>query len=235
MAWGFNRVGAGPWSHKNPLQLQQEPAVVLMQGGGFQVDNQPTRSGHIVDAIIETCGQVASTIARLGAGLIGAAYGPLATQYLAEHRPALRHFIGDLAQRLFPEPAVVTDAPSCVDIALRRTADGCLSLHLLNLAEAQRDSAHQSPDFIPPIGPIAVRMALPEKPLQVTWQPGANPSTGPGRMVSCRPRSRRCTYTARWSSNDTERVAVAFPLSRLKRRRLPLPGRGGAVAKRPRG
>ncbi|MCD6359841.1 MAG: hypothetical protein J7M38_03185, partial [Armatimonadetes bacterium] len=24
MAWGFNRVGSGPWSHKNPLQLQQE-------------------------------------------------------------------------------------------------------------------------------------------------------------------------------------------------------------------
>jgi hypothetical protein len=373
MAWGFNRVGSGPWSHKNALQLQQEAAVVLMQGGGFQVYNQPTRSGHIVETVIETCGQVAdfcrarqevcfrsetvpqvavvlpsvemterstrvwhtggtraelegtlhamlelgysvdllaehqlsgrladfplvvlpdcsrladgfaeelveyvraggsllligphaaemfaahlrvkfpdaavsrseaaagsvgwdgswqagastdaadevpahvrssfgagmcnglwrrveldgaeavgyrwptfdtrgegeiaSTVAPLGDGLIGAVYGPLATHYLSEHRPALRHFIGDLAARLFAEPAAQTDAPSCVDIALRRTTDSRLSLHLLNLAEAQRARSFQSPDFIPTLGPIQVRMLVSEEPSSVTWEPSGD-------------------------------------------------------------
>jgi hypothetical protein len=37
----------------------QEAAVVLMQGGGFQIYHQPTRSGLIVDAIIDQEGQVA--------------------------------------------------------------------------------------------------------------------------------------------------------------------------------
>jgi len=371
MAWGFNRVGSGPWSHKNPLQLQQEAAVVLMQGGGFQVYNQPTRSGHIAQSVIDTCGlvadfcrerqdvcfhsttvpqvavllpsvdmtersarvwhtggtraelegtlhamlelgysvdllaehqltgrlgdfplivlpdcsrlahgfadelvqyvraggslllagprvaglfadhlgvtfadegvagagaaagsvgwdgswqagkptgsddvtpahvlssfgagmcnglwrsvqpsgaeavghrwptfdtrgegEVASTITPLGDGQIGAIYGPIGLQYLDAHRPALRHFIGDLAERLFAEPAVSTDAPSCVDVALRHTADGHLSVHMLNLAEAQRDPAHQSPDFIPTIGPITVTLRVANEPGSVTWQPG---------------------------------------------------------------
>lgn len=47
MAWGFqdagsNKVGA---VHKPALQLQQEAAVVLAQGGGFQVYYNPSRAG----------------------------------------------------------------------------------------------------------------------------------------------------------------------------------------------
>ncbi len=49
MAWGFvsNRANpAGP-IHKPAAQLQQEAAVVVAQGGGFQIYYQPTRAGHI--------------------------------------------------------------------------------------------------------------------------------------------------------------------------------------------
>jgi hypothetical protein len=58
MAWGFNWVGGQGHCLKPALQLQQEAAVVLMQGGGFQVYYQPTRSGYIVPEIIQTMGEV---------------------------------------------------------------------------------------------------------------------------------------------------------------------------------
>jgi len=59
MAWGFDKGKDQDWSIKTPIQLMQEAAVVLMQGGGFQIYHQPTRSGHIIDAIIDQEGQVA--------------------------------------------------------------------------------------------------------------------------------------------------------------------------------
>jgi len=59
LAWGFDRSKDASWSLKTPIQLMQEAAVVLMQGGGFQVYHTPTRSGHITPAIIEQLGRVA--------------------------------------------------------------------------------------------------------------------------------------------------------------------------------
>jgi hypothetical protein len=59
MAWGFDRGKDQGWSLKTPLHLMQEAAVVLMQGGGFQVYNQPTRSGFIIPSIVEQLGRVA--------------------------------------------------------------------------------------------------------------------------------------------------------------------------------
>ena len=59
MAWGFNKGDHLRWSLKTPVHLQQEASVVLMQGGGFQIYNTPTRGGHISETIIETLGQVA--------------------------------------------------------------------------------------------------------------------------------------------------------------------------------
>jgi hypothetical protein len=54
MAWGFQQ-GGGPkpgYTHKPAVQLQQESAVVLAQGGGFQIYYQPTRAGHLDDILI---------------------------------------------------------------------------------------------------------------------------------------------------------------------------------------
>jgi hypothetical protein len=59
MAWGFDRGRDQGWSLKSGLHLQQEAAVVLMQGGGFQVYNQPTRRGYLIPSVIEQLGQVA--------------------------------------------------------------------------------------------------------------------------------------------------------------------------------
>ena len=113
----------------------------------------------------------ASTIASRGKGLIGAIYGPASLAYFRTHHPFLRVAIGELAGRLFPDPAVKVDAPACVDIALRRTADGRDCLHLLNLSSAQRAEDFIATDHIPPVGPIAVRLKLDYRPKGVQWVP----------------------------------------------------------------
>lgn len=115
--------------------------------------------------------QVAATLAAHGRGQVAAIYGPLALAHFRSHAPALRGVVADLAARLLPEPAVTVDAPPCVDVALRRTAAGQLCLHLLNLANAQRADRFHATEFVPPIGPIGVTLAVAEEPGNVTWEP----------------------------------------------------------------
>ncbi len=52
MAWGFDKGKDLGWSLKPAVHLMQEAAVVLMQGGGFQIYHQPTRSGRLVEPVI---------------------------------------------------------------------------------------------------------------------------------------------------------------------------------------
>ena len=60
MAWGFDKNRDLSWSIKPAVQLMQEAAVALMQGGGFQVYHTPTRSGFIAPAIIDQLEKVAA-------------------------------------------------------------------------------------------------------------------------------------------------------------------------------
>jgi hypothetical protein len=116
-------------------------------------------------------GEVAATLAEHGKGRIAAIYGPVALAYHRTHQAALRRFIGDIAARLFPRPAVKVSGPPCMDVHLRRTRTGQLSVHLLNLAEAQRADRFLGGDFIPPVGPIEVEMKAPKRPQRVRWVP----------------------------------------------------------------
>jgi len=61
MAWGFQSARGNPVGplHKPAVQLCQEAAVVLAQGGGFQIYYQPTRAGRIDDRHIEVMARVA--------------------------------------------------------------------------------------------------------------------------------------------------------------------------------
>src|SRR4029453_3334895 len=84
-------------------------------------------------------GEAAATINHDGQGQIGAVYGPLPSVYFCTHHRALRRFIGEVMRQLFPDPAVRVNAPSCVDIALRRTPKGKPSPHLPHLADRKRN------------------------------------------------------------------------------------------------
>lgn len=116
--------------------------------------------------------EIAATVNRYGAGEVAAVYGPVADRYFHSHHPALRSWIRRLAERLFPEPAVKTDAPSCVDLALRRTAKGELCIHLLNLANMPVSNRRAYAEYVPPIGPIRLGILLDSRPSAVVWEPG---------------------------------------------------------------
>jgi len=345
MAWGFDKGKDQGWSIKTPIQLMQEAAVVLMQGGGFQVYHQPTRSGYIAEAIIEQEGQVAdfcaarkeasfksrtvpqvalllsseahwdasdrvyapwggefdelegalhvllelhysvdilaehqlagrldefplvvvpdshkltddfkaallkyaerggsllllgekcarlfepalgvkfvgaaqnvsgelatpggpisiggpwqeaesttakavglryatrdtrkeakmaATIASCGKGKIGAVYGPIADIFFKSHHPYVRQLIGQIAKELFPEPAMLVDGPAAVEVALRTTSDGKLSLHLLNRSNLPLPDRYNFTDYIPAAGPFTVRLKTGVKPKKVVLVP----------------------------------------------------------------
>jgi hypothetical protein len=116
-------------------------------------------------------GQIAATVNAFGKGHVGAVYGPVASVYFRSHHPWLRDFIGGLAEDLFPEPAVTVDGPPTLDIALRRTADGRLSVHLLNTAGRPLPDRYGFTDFIPPLEGITLTIRTEARPRSVTWVP----------------------------------------------------------------
>ncbi len=117
-------------------------------------------------------GQVAATVSTFGKGQVAAVYGPLPLIYFRCHHPYLRQFIGELAQRLFPNPAVQIDGRAYIDVALRRSKDGLTSLHLLNRANMPIPDRYGFVEDIPKVGPIAITMQVSQKPKKVTWEPG---------------------------------------------------------------
>ena len=116
-------------------------------------------------------GAVAATVNSFGKGRVAAVYGPVASIYFRSHHPWLREFIGGLAARLFPEPAVRVEGPPTLDVALRRTRDGRLSVHLLNTAGMPLPDRHGFTDFIPPLEDITLTLKVGERPESVTWVP----------------------------------------------------------------
>jgi hypothetical protein len=59
MSWGFERTRhLGLYSTKPAVELEQEAAVVLAQGGGFQIYYVPSRAGWIDDRIVKEAAEV---------------------------------------------------------------------------------------------------------------------------------------------------------------------------------
>ncbi len=60
MAWGFQQANSNAIGHvhKPAVQLMQEAAAVLTQGGGFQIYYVPSRAGHFEDAHIQVMAKV---------------------------------------------------------------------------------------------------------------------------------------------------------------------------------
>jgi hypothetical protein len=148
----------------SPVSLNGRWQEVELAGAepiGFRYPTRDFRRGQAV----------AATIASYGKGKVAAVYGPVALAFFRSHHPALRQFIGNLTQRLFPSPVIMVEAPPTVDVALRKTADNRLRLHLLNRTGFPVPDRYNFIDYVPPVGPIQVKLALGEKPRNVVWMP----------------------------------------------------------------
>lgn len=116
-------------------------------------------------------GEIASTIHTVGQGRVGAIFGPAAVHFLNQHHPWMREFIGDVARAVLPDPAVKVTGPACIEIALRRTAAGELSVHMLNRANMPTSPKYELVDYIPAAGPLEIKLRLGSKPQNVRLVP----------------------------------------------------------------
>lgn len=115
--------------------------------------------------------KVAATLKKLGKGKIAAVYGPICNMYFHNHHPYMRKFIGEIVEQLFPEPLVKVNAPSYVDMSLRRTSMGDLSIHLLNLANLPVSERRAFLEYVAKIHSIGVELKTVVKPKEVIWEP----------------------------------------------------------------
>jgi hypothetical protein len=139
----------------------QKAALTSARAAGHRFPTRDTRKG----------GEVAATVNAFGKGKVGAVYGPVASIYFRSHHPWLREFIGGLAAELFPEPMITVDGPPTLDVSLRKTPDGRLSVHLLNTAGMPLPDRYVFTDFIPPLEDIGLAVRTAARPKSVTWVP----------------------------------------------------------------
>jgi hypothetical protein len=155
MAGGQSVPLSGPWWRITPMGAK---AI------GYCYARADAQSGR----------EPAATIVARGKGRIAAVYGPVSAAYRQGHHPAIRELLAAVMREVFPNPAAELDGPSGVDVALRRTRDGRLSVHLLNLSKIQRGDQHMKLAPLPAVGPLTVRLRMPQKPAAVRWEPNAD-------------------------------------------------------------
>jgi hypothetical protein len=114
--------------------------------------------------------QTAASINLFGKGKLAGIYVNLGERYVHGTNYMARNFIDTLMQQLFPQPMVEVHGSHYVDVSLGRK-EGKLLINLVNTCGPHADPEVYSFDEIPPVGPLSVRVRLPEKPLRVTDQP----------------------------------------------------------------
>ncbi|MCP5116125.1 MAG: hypothetical protein GY953_35310, partial [bacterium] len=85
-------------------------------------------------------------------------------------------FLGRVLRQLHT-PSVEVEGPPTVEV-VRRTKDGRQLLHLLNATGMQLASDYSAIDFIPPAGPLRIRLRLPRAPRRITLEPAGRPLEG---------------------------------------------------------
>lgn len=142
--------------------------------GGWQkvaLDGATAIAQRFVDRDVREAGETAATLNAVGKGRVAAIFGPAGIYFYHQHNPWMREFIGDVARAVFPDPAVTVVGPACVEVALRRTQSGELSLHLFNRANVPTSPTYELIDYVPPAGPLTIEMAVPNKPKRVDLVP----------------------------------------------------------------
>ena len=128
----------------------------------------------------EPAGFPAAVTRAVGQGRIIHVCTDIFTHYHSYGDPQLLRWLREVIEVLQPAPFFRTDAPSWVDVSLRRQA-GRLLVHFVN-QNPGRDVAKLGTDDtwvdeIPVIGPITALLRLPAPPRVVTLEPGAEPVT----------------------------------------------------------
>jgi hypothetical protein len=175
---------AARWAPEAGYRVLAEPSVqpaflftgeVAGNAKGLWLDLQPSSARPLFDRFPQLDstreGKPAALAASIGRGEAVIVPGPLGAVYAATHAPTLRDFISALIAPRFT-PLVQIDAPPTVEVVLRRQR-GALVVHLLNATAMQVAGDFAALDFIPEIGPIALRP--PPGLTRALLHPGAQP------------------------------------------------------------
>ncbi len=115
-------------------------------------------------------GKPAATLNAYGDGHIAAIYGPAGSAFAATHAPETRRLVARVLGRIFT-PSFTIEGPPVVEAVLRRKGETSL-LHLCNAAGMQLASDYGAVDFVPPVGPLRLRLRMPRRPRRVSAEPG---------------------------------------------------------------
>jgi hypothetical protein len=116
-------------------------------------------------------GKVAATLSSYGDGQVAAIYGPVGAVFAVTHAPETRRFVARVLQQLFT-PSFRVEGPPTVEV-VRRRKGGYELLHLINATGMQVASAYSAIDFVPPVGPLGLRIRMRRAPSRVTFEPAA--------------------------------------------------------------
>lgn len=130
--------------------------------------------GQLDEERPEPAGLPAAVIRRYGKGHIVHIATDLFTQYARLGDPQMLRWVREILEMLQPEPLLRTDAPSWVDVSLRRKRND-LFIHLIN-QNPGRDVARLNTDDlwvdeIPSIGPVTLWIRCPKSPKEVYLEP----------------------------------------------------------------
>jgi len=132
--------------------------------------------GQIDEENPEPAGFAAAVTRRFGKGRIVHICTDIFTQYKTLGDPQMLRWLREIVDYLQPQPFCKTDAPSWVDVSLRRK-NGRLLVHFVNQTPG-RDVARLNTDDtwvdeIPEVGPFRLELRTVQKPTAVRWEPGS--------------------------------------------------------------
>lgn len=140
------------------------------------LNNNYPLHGQIDEEHPEPAGCPAAIARKLGKGRIVHLCTDIFTRYGYFRDPQMLRWLREVIDILQPQPYCRTDAPSWVDLSLRRAADGRLLAHFVNqnpgrdVAKVYFDDVWV--DEVPEVGGFALELQLARKPKAVTWEPG---------------------------------------------------------------
>ncbi|RPI03372.1 MAG: hypothetical protein EHM72_01710 [Calditrichaeota bacterium] len=112
----------------------------------------------------------AGSINQLGKGTIAAVYLNLGERYLDGKVTAIRDFLDELVDTLYPNPTVTVEGTGYVDVTLNRMGDR-LAVNLVNSSGPHADDLVYVYDEILPLGELTVTVQLEKRPKSVSLEP----------------------------------------------------------------
>ena len=170
------------WDKVESASEELYPLYLSWDQLNFEVRNVANNwpmHGQVDEEHPEPAGFPAAIARQLGRGRIVHVCTDIFGQYKALGDPQMLRWLREIMDFLDPVPQVATDAPSWLDISLRRQGRSLL-LHVVN-QNPGRDLCRLNTDDtwvdeIPEVGPFFLRIRCEKKTGRATWEPGNHPA-----------------------------------------------------------